>query len=59
MNGVYFLKSAVGSCFAQGAPSGVVVDSGETYTTVARILDGYQEVVNTLGFGGNVVTNEL
>ena len=36
-----------------------VVDSGETFTTVARVLDGYQEVVNTLGFGGNVVTNEL
>ena len=59
LSGVYFLKSSVASCFAQGSPSGVVVDSGETFTTVSRILDGFQETSTTINFGGNCITSEL
>lgn len=41
--------------FSQGTTSGIVVDSGAHFTTVARVHDGYQDKVSTYSFGANVI----
>lgn len=42
LSGLYFIKSSVANTFSQGRTSAIVVDSGHTYTSVSRVLDGYE-----------------
>jgi len=37
----FLCKSAVLTAFANGRPTGLVVDSGATYTTAVPVYDGY------------------
>jgi actin-related protein len=52
---VYFLKGSVSTNLAQGTTSGIVVDSGHHFTTVARVHDGYQDSISIFSFGANVI----
>eukprot|EP00178_Gracilaria_changii_P001396 TRINITY_DN11971_c0_g1_i1.p1 TRINITY_DN11971_c0_g1~~TRINITY_DN11971_c0_g1_i1.p1 ORF type:complete len:104 (-),score=1.73 TRINITY_DN11971_c0_g1_i1:459-770(-) len=59
LSAIYFLKSSVANCFSQGAPSGIVLDSGNNFTNISRVVDGYQEDSYTINLGGNCITHEL
>lgn len=45
--------------FSQGTTSGIVVDSGAHFTTVARVHDGYQDILSAYPFGGNTIDAEI
>jgi actin-related protein len=46
----------VASCFAQGTSSGLILDSGEHLTSLARVIDGYQETTTCFNFGGSMLS---
>lgn len=56
----FLCKSAVLTAFANGRPTGLVVDSGATYTTAVPVYDGYvlQQGIVKSPLAGNFITAE-
>jgi actin-related protein len=56
---LYFIKNSVSSAFSEAKSNAIVIDSGHNFTTVSRIIDGYNEKTITFNFAGNIISYEL
>ena len=55
-NAVYFMKSSVATCFAEGKSTALVLDSGKNATSLSRVFDGFQEQSKWIGVGGEDIS---
>jgi len=58
---IYFLKNPVLACFATGRSTALVCDSGETYTRVVPVHDGFclYKSSKSVPYGGSTVTQSV
>ena len=53
------MKRPMLSCFSVGRASGLVIDSGHSFTRASVVEDGYTVHNKTVGYGGGTIHGEI
>lgn len=56
---MYFLKNSVATALSEAKNNTIVIDSGHNFTSISRVIDGYNEKSINLNFGGSLISEEV